>query len=107
MYTQPSGTGAKTRKKATRNNRQQPAHHAVSPRDPSALPKHLPRCEQVLEPETTVCPCCHSEFHKIGEDVNEVLDAILGILGCGASLAPNMPAAAALTAWPRRRRHRG
>ena len=39
----PSG---KTRKKATRNI--------------GALPKHLPRCEQVVEPETTVCPCCRA-----------------------------------------------
>jgi len=62
----PSGTGAKTRKKATRNI--------------GALPKHLPRCEQVLEPETTVCPCCQGELHKIGEDVNEVLDVIPAIL---------------------------
>jgi transposase len=57
---------AKTRKKATRNI--------------GALPKHLPRCEQVVEPETTVCPCCQGQLHKIGEDVNEVLDVIPAIL---------------------------
>ncbi|UEM18089.1 transposase (plasmid) [Bradyrhizobium barranii subsp. barranii] len=27
-------------------------------RNIGALPKHLPRCEQVLEPEVTACPCC-------------------------------------------------
>ena len=27
-------------------------------RNIGALPKHLPRCEQVLEPDTTACPCC-------------------------------------------------
>ena len=59
----PSG---KTRKKATRNI--------------GALPKHLPRCEHVLEPETTVCPHCEGQLHKIGEDVNEVLDVVPAIL---------------------------
>jgi Transposase C of IS166 homeodomain len=44
----PFGMSAKTCKKATRNI--------------GALPKHLPRCEQVVEPETTVCPCCR--FHS-------------------------------------------
>jgi transposase len=62
----PSGTSAKTRKKATRNI--------------GALPKHLPRCEQVIESETTVCPCCQGQLHRIGEDVNEVLDVIPAIL---------------------------
>jgi transposase len=56
----------KTRKKATRNI--------------GALPKHLPRCEHVLEPETTVCPHCEGQLHKIGEDVNEVLDVVPAIL---------------------------
>jgi sugar lactone lactonase YvrE len=27
---------------------------------------HLPRCEQVLEPETIACPCCQGQLHKIG-----------------------------------------
>lgn len=36
--------GKTPRKKARRNS--------------SVLPKHLPRCEQVLEPEATACPCC-------------------------------------------------
>ncbi|WP_244436064.1 IS66 family transposase zinc-finger binding domain-containing protein, partial [Bradyrhizobium elkanii] len=59
----PSG---KPRKKARRNI--------------GALPKHLPRCEQVLEPEATACPCCQGQLHKIGEDVSEVLDIIPAIL---------------------------
>ena len=62
----PTRMSAKTRKKATRNI--------------GALPKHLPRCEQVVEPETTVCPCCQGQLHKIGEDINEVLDVIPAIL---------------------------
>jgi hypothetical protein len=61
--TKPTG---KPRKKARRNI--------------GALPKHLPRCEQVLEPDATACPCCDGRLHKIGEDVSEVLDVIPAIL---------------------------
>src|SRR3954469_9182300 len=35
-------------------------------RNIGALPKHLPRCEEVIEPETTVCPCCSGALHRIG-----------------------------------------
>src|SRR5208282_777410 len=62
----PSGVTGKQRKKATRNI--------------GALPKHLPRCEQVIEPDTTACPCCQGRLHRIGEDVSEVLDVIPAIL---------------------------
>jgi transposase len=30
-----------------------------------ALPKHLPRCEQVLEPDASACPCCDGRLHKL------------------------------------------
>jgi transposase len=70
----PSGTSAKTRKKAIRNI--------------GALPKHLPRCEQVIEPETKVCECCQGQLHKIGEDVNEVLDVIPAILRVLRTIRP-------------------
>jgi len=40
-----------------------------------ALPKHLPRVEEVIEPESTVC-ACGCERHVIGEDVSERLDII-------------------------------
>jgi transposase len=40
-----------------------------------SLPKHLPRIEVVIEPETTVCSC-GSDLHVIGEDVSERLDVI-------------------------------
>jgi transposase len=40
----------------------------------------MPRCEQVIEPETAACPCCQSRLHKIGQDVSEVLDVIPAIL---------------------------
>ncbi|MES5487199.1 IS66 family transposase zinc-finger binding domain-containing protein [Bradyrhizobium sp. INPA03-11B] len=49
-------------------------------RDIGALPKHLPRCEQVLEPEAIACPCCQGQLHKIGDDVSEVLDVIPAML---------------------------
>jgi transposase len=63
---QPAGTIGKPRKKAQRNI--------------GALPKHLPRCEQVIEPATKACPCCQGRLHKIGQDVSEVLDVIPAIL---------------------------
>ncbi|MGB9412426.1 MAG: IS66 family transposase [Pseudolabrys sp.] len=63
---QPADTIGKPRKKAQRNI--------------GALPKHLPRCEQIIEPETTACPCCQGRLHKIGQDVSEVLDVIPAIL---------------------------
>ena len=52
-------------------------------RNIGALPKSLPRCEVIIEPETTICPCCAGKLHRIGEDVSEALDvepAILRVL---------------------------
>lgn len=43
-------------------------------RNIGALPAHLPRCEQVIEPNSTLCPCCAGPMHRIGEDVGEALD---------------------------------
>jgi transposase len=40
------------------------------------LPAHLPRIEQVIEPKSTVCPCCTGAMHRIGEDRSERLDVI-------------------------------
>jgi transposase len=39
------------------------------------LPKHLPRVEQIIEPEHKACACGH-DLHVIGEDVSERLDVI-------------------------------
>ena len=39
------------------------------------LPKHLPRVEEVIEPEDTQCSC-GAERHIIGEDTSERLDII-------------------------------
>ena len=41
-----------------------------------ALPKHLPREEVVIEPESTTCPCCRGAMHRIGEDLAERLDVV-------------------------------
>ncbi|WP_417811835.1 IS66 family transposase [Thalassospira alkalitolerans] len=40
-----------------------------------SLPKHLPRIEEVIEPENIVCDC-GCERHVIGEDVSERLDIV-------------------------------
>lgn len=40
-----------------------------------SLPKHLPRVEEVIQPDSLVCTC-GSDRHVIGEDVSERLDAI-------------------------------
>lgn len=40
-----------------------------------ALPKHLARIEEIIEPESTLCPC-GGDLHVIGEDVSERLDVV-------------------------------
>ena len=40
------------------------------------LPEHLERIEQVIEPESTLCPCGCGEMVKIGEDRAERLDIV-------------------------------
>lgn len=40
-----------------------------------ALPKHLPRVEEVISPESTICDC-GCDRHVIGEDTSERLDII-------------------------------
>jgi len=51
-----------------------------SRRNNGSLPKHLPRCEQIIEPDSTICPCCAGPMHRIGECVHEALDVIPAIL---------------------------
>lgn len=41
-----------------------------------SLPAHLPRIEQIIEPESTVCPCCGKVMRVIGEDKSERLDKV-------------------------------
>ena len=40
------------------------------------LPDHLERIEQVIEPESTICPCGCGEMVRIGEDRSERLDIV-------------------------------
>ncbi len=40
-----------------------------------ALPKHLPRIEEVIEPDSLIC-ACGGCLHCIGEDVSERLDIV-------------------------------
>jgi len=40
-----------------------------------SLPRHLPRIEEVIKPESTICDC-GCERHVIGEDVSERLDIV-------------------------------
>ena len=40
------------------------------------LPEHLPRIEQVIEPESMLCPCGCGEMVRIGEDRTERLDIV-------------------------------
>ena len=41
-----------------------------------ALPKHLPRIDNIIEPTAICCPCCGGIMHVIGEDKSERLDVI-------------------------------
>jgi hypothetical protein len=105
-------------------NDDEPASHATKTkrsrpkRNIGALPAHLPRCEQVIEPASTLCPCCADQMHWIGEDVSEALDRVparLRVLRtirpkyvCRACEGPVVQAAAprrgsSRAAWRRRR----
>jgi transposase len=46
-----------------------------SPKGRGVLPKHLPRVEEVIAPDSTTCGC-GAERHIIGEDVSERLDIV-------------------------------
>ena len=59
-------------------------------RNIGALPKSLPRCEVIIEPETTICPCCAGKLHRIGEDVSEALDVRAGDLAGAAHHPPEI-----------------
>ena len=45
-----------------------------------SLPDHLPRLEQVIEPQSLACPCCSSALHRIGEDVSERIDIVPALI---------------------------
>jgi transposase len=64
-----------------------PARRAPS-RNIGRLPKHLPRYEEVIEPESKTCPCCSFELHCIGTDVSEALDIVPAIVRVKRTIRP-------------------
>ncbi len=42
-------------------------------RNIGALPDHLERVVEVIEPPSLDCACCHGRLHRIGEDESEAL----------------------------------
>ena len=57
-------------------------------RNIGALPKHLPRVTEVIEPQSLQCPCCEGGLHRIGEDVSEAIDIVPAILRVIATVRP-------------------
>jgi len=57
---EPAAEESRTRKRGRRNI--------------GALPRHLPRVDRVIEPDTQDCPCCAGALHRIGEDATEAFD---------------------------------
>jgi len=53
-----------------------PKRKRVARRNRGNLPENLPRIEQVVEPDSLVCPCGCGQMHKIGEDRTERLDIV-------------------------------
>jgi transposase len=53
-----------------------PKRKRVARRNRGNLPKDLPRIEQVVEPESLICPCGCGQMHRIGEDRTERLDIV-------------------------------
>jgi len=57
-------------------NRPSPRRGRDARRNVGALPLHLPRIEEVIEPAHTTCPCCAGPLHRIGEDIREALSVV-------------------------------
>ncbi|WOS64768.1 IS66 family transposase [Sinorhizobium fredii] len=52
------------------------------------LPKHLPRCEELIEPESKICPCCSFELHCVGTDVSEALGIVPAVVRIKQTIRP-------------------
>ena len=76
-------------------------------RSRGALPEHLPRIEVVIEPPTTLCPCCNGPMHHIGEDRSERLDVIPMRYQVVVTRRPKYACRACQRAWCRCRRRPG
>jgi transposase len=53
-----------------------PAKRPAAKRNLGHLPAHLPRLEEIIEPDEAVCPCGCTDLMRIGEDRSERLDVI-------------------------------
>jgi transposase len=74
------------------------AKRPVKPRaaNRGSLPKHLPRIEVVIEPDSPTCACGSCQ-HRIGKDVSERLDIVPAQFRIIVTRALNSPAALAPT----------
>lgn len=71
------GALAEAEEAAPQRTTQAPRPRRPAPeRNLGHLPEHLPRIEQVIEPESTQCPCGCGEMARIGEDRTERLDIV-------------------------------
>lgn len=52
------------------------------------LPKHLPRYDEIIEPESKSCPCCSFELHCIGKDISEALDIVPAVVRVKRTIRP-------------------
>lgn len=59
-----------------------------SARNIGRLPKHLPRYEEIIEPESKICPCCSFELHCIDTDVSEALDIVPAVVRVKRTIRP-------------------
>lgn len=70
------------------------------------LPKHLPRYDVIIEPESRACACCSGTLHRIGETTSEALDVVPPILRVKRTIRPRYACRACGSAsfrLPRRR----
>ncbi len=70
------------------------------------LPKHLPRIEEVIEPDTQICGC-GGNLHQIGDDASECLDVIPAQFRVIVTRRRSMPVGPAQTVWSKRLHRRG
>ena len=67
---------AEEQKRQTAPDSDKPKRKGVARRNRGNLPEHLPRIEQVVEPDSLTCPCGCGQMHSIGEDRTERLDIV-------------------------------
>ncbi|CAK7262009.1 protein of unknown function (plasmid) [Shinella sp. WSC3-e] len=69
------------------------ARQSARGRQPAArnigfLPRHLPRYDVIIEPESRACACCSGTLHRIGETTSEALDVVPPILRVKRTIRP-------------------